>query len=83
MTTDPLPAAALQAGERVAFPTESVYRRGADAESDDAVARIFAVKGGPTDHPLIVHGADADVLERYGRTVPPLARLRADAFRAP
>jgi L-threonylcarbamoyladenylate synthase len=52
-------AAHLAAGELVAFPTETVYGLGARADSDTAVARIFAAKGRPADHPLIVHLADA------------------------
>jgi L-threonylcarbamoyladenylate synthase len=49
----------LQQGEVVAFPTETVYGLGADAGSDEAVAKIFAAKGRPSDNPLIVHLADA------------------------
>ena len=45
----------LQAGELVAFPTETVYGLGADAANPAAVAKIFAAKGRPADHPLIVH----------------------------
>lgn len=48
----------LRSGELVAFPTETVYGLGADATSDDAVARIFEVKGRPTFNPLIVHIPD-------------------------
>ena len=48
-------AARLNAGELVAFPTETVYGLGADASNPEAVARIFAAKGRPTSHPLIVH----------------------------
>jgi L-threonylcarbamoyladenylate synthase len=50
-------AQALAAGELVAIPTETVYGLAADAGSDAAVARIFAAKGRPSDHPLIVHVA--------------------------
>jgi L-threonylcarbamoyladenylate synthase len=56
-------AAALEAGALVAFPTETVYGLGADAENPAAVARIYAAKGRPQDHPVIVHvapGADLD-----------------------
>ncbi len=70
--------AALHAGELVAFPTETVYGLGADAENPDAVARIFAAKGRPADHPLIVHGAAADILDRYAVDVPDDARRLAD-----
>ncbi|MDB5731213.1 MAG: threonylcarbamoyl-AMP synthase, partial [Variovorax sp.] len=53
-------ADALHAGRLVAFPTETVYGLGADATSDAAVAGIFAAKGRPGDHPLIVHIAADD-----------------------
>ncbi|MEM5434944.1 L-threonylcarbamoyladenylate synthase [Paraburkholderia diazotrophica] len=48
-------AALLDAGQLVAFPTETVYGLGGDAESPDAIARIYAAKGRPTNHPVIVH----------------------------
>ena len=48
-------AATLRAGGLVAFPTETVYGLGADASRDDAVAKVFAVKGRPRAHPLIAH----------------------------
>lgn len=48
-------AANLMSGALVAFPAETVYGLGADACNADAVARIYAVKGRPIDHPLIVH----------------------------
>ncbi len=59
-TADALTNAAqlLKTGTLVAFPTETVYGLGADATNPDAVARIYAVKGRPADHPLIVHLAD-------------------------
>ena len=50
-----LAAQRLRAGELVAFPTETVYGLGADAGDPDAVHRIFAAKGRPSDHPVIVH----------------------------
>lgn len=81
ITSDAARAARVLAdGGLVAFPTETVYGLGADAESDAAVARVFAAKGRPADHPLIVHGADADVLDRYGADVTPLARRLAAAL---
>ena len=49
----------IRAGDLVAFPTETVYGLGADASNDAAVAKIFAAKGRPADHPLILHVADA------------------------
>jgi tRNA A37 threonylcarbamoyladenosine synthetase subunit TsaC/SUA5/YrdC len=54
-------------GELVAFPTETVYGLGADAANPRAIARIFAAKGRPADHPLIVHLPDASQLETLGR----------------
>jgi L-threonylcarbamoyladenylate synthase len=66
-------AAALAAGELVAFPTETVYGLGARADDDAAVARIFAAKGRPADHPLIVHVADADAARAFAAQVPPVA----------
>jgi L-threonylcarbamoyladenylate synthase len=58
-------AAALAAGELVAFPTETVYGLGARADDDHAVAKIFAAKGRPSDHPLIVHIAGAGTLTEF------------------
>ena len=51
--------AILRAGGLVAFPTETVYGLGADASSADAVRKIYEAKGRPSDHPVIVHVADA------------------------
>ena len=73
-------ASVLRAGGLVAFPTETVYGLGADAANEAAVRRIFAVKGRPPDHPLIVHLGAADLLDAWARDVPPPARLLADAF---
>ena len=70
----------LAAGELVAFPTETVYGLGADAGSDVAVARIFAAKGRPSDHPLIVHVADAAAVLAFAQSVPPFAQRLVDAF---
>jgi L-threonylcarbamoyladenylate synthase len=72
--------ALLQAGELVAFPTETVYGLGADAANPLAVAKIFAAKGRPADHPLIVHLAGAGCLERWARDIPSLAWELAEAF---
>lgn len=72
-------AAALRQGKLVAFPTETVYGLGADAENVQAVARIFAVKGRPSSHPLIVHLASADDLPRWAAEVPDAARRLAAA----
>lgn len=70
----------LRAGELVAFPTETVYGLGADASNRQAVAKIFAAKGRPPDHPLIVHLAEAASLDAWAREVPEAARLLAAAF---
>ncbi len=73
-------AAALADGQLVAFPTETVYGLGADASNPAAVAAVFAAKGRPPGHPLIVHMADAADLERFGRSVSPMARKLGAAF---
>jgi L-threonylcarbamoyladenylate synthase len=70
----------LRAGELVAFPTETVYGLGADASNPAAVAKIFAAKGRPADHPLIVHIPDATHLDRWARDIPEAARVLAQAF---
>ncbi|HYD74528.1 L-threonylcarbamoyladenylate synthase [Ramlibacter sp.] len=75
-----LAVAALQAGELVAFPTETVYGLGADAGNDAAVARIFAAKGRPSDHPLIVHVPDGAAVGRFAADVPAFAQRLIDAF---
>ena len=73
-------ATLLRAGELVAFPTETVYGLGADAANPAAVAKIFAAKGRPADHPLIVHIPDATHLERWARDIPAEAYALAEAF---
>ena len=73
-------AAALTAGELVGLPTETVYGLGARADDDAAVARIFAAKGRPADHPLIVHVADADAARTFAAHVPPVAVRLVGAF---
>jgi L-threonylcarbamoyladenylate synthase len=70
----------LAAGELVAFPTETVYGLGARADDDAAVAKIFAAKGRPSEHPLIVHVADASHAAAFAREWPPLAQRLAAAF---
>ncbi|MCE9571494.1 MAG: threonylcarbamoyl-AMP synthase [Rhodocyclales bacterium] len=70
----------LRAGDLVAFPTETVYGLGADASNPQAVARIFAAKGRPADHPLIVHLPDASHLVRWAVDIPPAAHRLATAF---
>jgi L-threonylcarbamoyladenylate synthase len=72
--------ALLRQGELVAFPTETVYGLGADAANPAAVAKIFAAKGRPADHPLIVHIPDVSYLDRWARDVSPAARVVAEKF---
>ena len=72
-------AEALRRGELVAFPTETVYGLGADATNDQAVARVYAVKGRPSFNPLIVHVADAETAFELGQ-FPEAARRLASAF---
>jgi L-threonylcarbamoyladenylate synthase len=73
-------ADALRVGQLVALPTETVYGLGADASNPDAVAEIFRVKGRPTNHPLIVHIAEASVMGEWAAEVSPDAQALADAF---
>lgn len=70
----------IQAGALVGFPTETVYGLGADASSDIAVAGIFAAKGRPADHPLIVHVADAVQVSDFAASMPPFAERLMQAF---
>lgn len=73
-------AALLRAGELVALPTETVYGLAADASNPSAIGRIFAAKGRPADHPLIVHLSAASHLERWAVDIPDAARKLAAAF---
>lgn len=73
-------ARALAAGRLVAFPTETVYGLGANALDPDAVARVFAAKGRPADHPLICHVASADDIAALMRDPLPAATALAEAF---
>ena len=81
-TADALTNAArqLQAGALVAFPTETVYGLGADATNAEAVSRIYAVKGRPADHPLIVHVADAQDISDWASEIPDYAIDLARSF---
>ena len=67
-------------GELAAFPTETVYGLGADAENPQAVAKIYAAKGRPSNHPVIVHIAPQGDVSYWAADVPPEARLLIDAF---
>jgi L-threonylcarbamoyladenylate synthase len=73
-------AAHLKAGDLVAFPTETVYGLGADASNSKAVARIYSVKGRPSDHPLIVHIASMDRMGDWASDVPEYAIELARSF---
>lgn len=77
-------AGVLRAGGLVAFPTETVYGLGADAGSDAAVAGIFAAKGRPSDHPLIVHVAAGvkgnEALSHFAQPLPLFAQKLVRAF---
>jgi L-threonylcarbamoyladenylate synthase len=73
-------AALLNAGELVAFPTETVYGLGGDAGNPAAVARIFAAKGRPASHPLIVHVSNLAAARRWAAALPDSAARLAEAF---
>jgi len=73
-------AEVLRAGGLVAFPTETVYGLGADASSAEAVARLYAAKGRPADHPVIVHFATAEAAFDFAREIPQAARKLAEKF---
>jgi L-threonylcarbamoyladenylate synthase len=73
-------AAALLKGDLVAFPTETVYGLGADATNEDAIARIYRVKGRPINHPLIVHVSSLSNLDKWARDIPEYAVKLARAF---
>jgi L-threonylcarbamoyladenylate synthase len=70
----------LRSGELVAFPTETVYGLGADASNVDAVAKLYAAKGRPTNHPVIVHVSGADQLSHWASAVPGAALKLAEKF---
>ncbi len=70
----------LAAGELLGLPTETVYGLAADALRDEAVAKIFAAKGRPADHPLIVHVASQAQVPLFASEVPAFAQRLMDAF---
>jgi L-threonylcarbamoyladenylate synthase len=72
--------AVLRKGGLVAFPTETVYGLGADASDPEALAKIFAAKERPQDHPLIVHIADSVQMATWARAIPPAAHTLARTF---
>lgn len=74
------PGRILREGGLVAFPTETVYGLGGDAENAASSRKIYAAKGRPSDNPLIVHIADFSQLEEIARSPVPEAGILADAF---
>ena len=70
----------LHQGELVAIPTETVYGLAADAKNPAAINKIFALKGRPTNHPLIVHISGADQLSHWAVDVPDIAYRLAEQF---
>jgi L-threonylcarbamoyladenylate synthase len=75
-----LAAQALQRGDLIGLPTETVYGLAADACNAQAVAKIFSSKGRPSDHPLIVHVTDIENAERFARDIPDFAKRLMDAY---
>lgn len=73
-------ATILESGGLVAFPTETVYGLGADAENPQAVAAIYAAKGRPSNHPVIVHLAPEADIGYWAKDIPAAARQLIDAF---
>ena len=71
---------AISAGQLLGLPTETVYGLAADAARPDAVARIFAAKGRPSNHPLIVHVVDAAGVAHFARDMPAFAERLMAAF---
>jgi len=70
----------LRRGRLVAFPTETVYGLGADASGKEAIARLYAIKGRPGDHPVIVHFAEALKAFEWAREIPLSAHKLAARF---
>ena len=70
----------LRSGGVVAIPTETVYGLAADVANPDAIARVYAIKGRPADHPLIVHAHDVDALAGYVAEITPALRALAARF---
>ena len=70
----------LKQGKTVVIPTETVYGLGADASNPEAVRRIFAIKGRPPSHPLIVHIESINALDSWAKAIPPVAERLAERF---
>jgi L-threonylcarbamoyladenylate synthase len=73
-------AATLIKGDLVAFPTETVYGLGADANNEAAVGKIYSAKGRPKGHPLIVHISSLGNLDKWARDIPEYAVNLARTF---
>ncbi len=73
-------ARAVVAGELVGLPTETVYGLAADATNPQAIAKIFSAKGRPSDHPLIVHVANAAGVAHFAADIPEFAQRLINAF---
>jgi L-threonylcarbamoyladenylate synthase len=73
-------ATLLKAGEVIALPTETVYGLAANALDEGAVAKIFQVKGRPSNNPIIVHVAGVEMVKRCVKDFSPLAEKLAKAF---
>lgn len=63
-------ASNLRLGRLVAFPTETVYGLGVDAENETAVARMYEIKGRPSNHPVIVHISSKNLVSYWAREIP-------------
>lgn len=73
-------AEAIRNGEVVAFPTETVYGLGGNAQLGSAVTKIYQAKGRPSDNPLIVHVADDEQIRELCTEINPIAKKLADRF---
>ncbi|HQW64599.1 MAG TPA: L-threonylcarbamoyladenylate synthase, partial [Pseudomonadota bacterium] len=71
---------ALRRGEVIGLPTETVYGLAGDAANLAALQRIYALKGRPLDHPVIVHLGDVAQLDQWAREIPAAARTLAARF---
>ena len=70
----------IAVGGLVGLPTETVYGLAADAANEAAVAKIFAAKGRPSEHPLIVHVANSEAVSRFAAEIPAFAQKLMNAF---
>ncbi len=73
-------ATSLREGNLVAFPTETVYGLGGDAQNKSAVSKIYKVKNRPADHPLIIHLSSTEYLDKWVRDIPDYAIKLARVF---